>query len=162
MTVTISKLSRWALLLLIIPAACAQQKTAQPANAAQQTVQFRPGQVWRTELGATITILAVEEVRKVGKVVHLRVDNIPAGSCGEVHFTTAIPHIALAEKMMQKSTYGLVKDNADLPDSYLDEYREWESKKKHEVLKVPLQMKIRTASLSASAVMICNFLPSET
>jgi hypothetical protein len=64
--------------------------------------------------------------------------------------------------MMQKSAYGLEKDNVDLPDSYLNEYRKWESKKKHEVLKEPLQTKIRMASLSGSGIMICNFLASQT
>jgi hypothetical protein len=156
MTVAINKLSRWVLLLSIISAASAQEQAAQPTNSPPQTVEYKSGQVWRTELGATITILAVD-----GKIVHVRVDNIPVGSCGGVHLTTTIPHIALTEKMMQKSTYGLVKDSVDLPDSYLDEYRNWKSKKKHEMLKVPLRMKIQMVSQSGSG-MICNFLPSQT
>jgi hypothetical protein len=148
-------------LLLSIISAGAQEKAALPTNSSPQRVEYKSGQVWRTYLGATITILAVEDLSKVGKVVHIRVDNIPVESCGGVDLTTAIPHIALTEKMMQKSAYALEKDNVDLPDSYLDEYREWESKKKHEVLKEPLQTRIQMASFG-SGIMICNFLPSQT
>jgi uridine phosphorylase len=157
----ISKITRWVLLLSIISAADAQEKAAQPTNSQPQRVEFKPGQVWRTVLGATVTILAVEELRKVGKVVHIRVDNIPVGSCGGVHLSTTIPHIALTEKMMQKGAYALEKDYVDLPDSYLDEYRKWETKKKHEVLKELLKTEIEMASLSGSGIMICNFLPSQ-
>lgn len=149
------------LLLTIISVANAQENTPR-TNSPTPGDEYRPGQVWSTDLGATITVLAVEDLHKLGKIVHVRIDKIPISSCGKVHLTTAIPHIALTEKAMQKSTRNLVKDNLELPDSYFDEYKKWEANKKHEVLKAPLQREIYKASLSGSGVMICNFLPTET
>ena len=149
-------------LLTIFQAAGAQEQNTPLASSPQHIDEFKPGQVWSTDLGATITVLSVEEVHKLGKVVHVRVDNIPLSSCGEIHLTTAIPHIALNEKTMRKSAQNLLKDSVDLPESYFDEYKRWEANKKHEVLKAPLRQEIYKASLSGSGVMICNFLPSQT
>ena len=149
-------------LLTIFPAAGAQEQNTPPADAPQHIDEYKPGQVWSTDLGAMITVLSVEDVHKLGKVVHVRVDNIPLSSCGELHLTTAIPHLALNEKTMQKSAKNLLKHNVDLPESYFDEYKRWEANKKHEVLKAPLRQEIYKASLSGSGVMICNFLPSQT
>jgi hypothetical protein len=33
----------------------------------------------------TVTVLEIEEVHRVGKVVHLRIDKIPHQSCGDIH-----------------------------------------------------------------------------
>ena len=162
MMVAITRIAVWLLLLTIVPAAGAQEKSTPQTSSPQHADEYKPGQMWSTDLGATITVLAVEELHKLGKVVHVRVDRIPLSSCGEVHLTTAIPHIALNEKTMRKSAQNLLKDNVDLPDSYFDEYRKWEANKKHEVLKAPLRQEIYKASLSGAGVMICNFLPSKT
>lgn len=124
-------------------------------------MEYKAGQVWKMPFGPTVTILKVEELPKLGKVVHLRVDKVPDGSCGSVQLTKSIEHLALTEKMVRKSALALVNENTDLPDSYLDAYREWEKQKKHEVLKVPIQEAILSVS-TLPGPMICNLLPSRT
>ena len=126
-----------------------------------KTVEYRPGQVWITDQGITVTILAIEDAHRVGKVVHVRIDKIPFQSCGDIHLTRAIEHLALTEKMMRKSGLVLSKDNVVLPESSIDAYRKWEERKKHEVVKVPIQKAILTEG-NELGPMICNFVPSET
>jgi hypothetical protein len=94
--------------------------------------------------GITATILAIEDVRKVGKVIHVRVDKIPWQSCGTIHLTRTIEHIALTEKMMLKSDLILSKENVVLPQSSIDAYRRWQAEKKHQIAKVPLPVVIQT------------------
>jgi len=126
-----------------------------------KTVEYRPGQVWITDQGITVTILAIEDARRVGKVVHVRIDKIPFQSCGDIHLTRAIEHLALTEKMVRKSRLVLSKDDVVLPESSIDAYRKWEEQKKHEVVKVPIQKAILTEG-DELGPMICNFVPSET
>ena len=85
-----------------------------------KTPSYKTGQVWIMDQGITVTILAIEDVHKVGRVVHVRVDKIPLQSCGEVHLTRAIEHLAVTEKMMLKSGLILSKDNVDLPESSVE------------------------------------------
>jgi hypothetical protein len=125
-----------------------------------ETVEYKAGQVWTTNLGMEVTVLGVEDLHKVGNVVHVRIDKIPLPSCGGIHLTRTIEHLALTEKMMRKSGLELQKKIIDLPESYLDAYREWEQQKKREIVKVPIQQAI-LANGTVSPI-ICNFLPSET
>jgi hypothetical protein len=153
-----SAVLRWVLLLASIPGAIAQ---GQSDNSNLKAVEYRSGQVWITDQGITVTILAIEDVQRVGKVVHVRIDKIPFQSCGDIHLTRAIEHLALTEKMMRKSGLVLSKDNVGLPESSIDAYRKWEKHKKHEVIKVPIQKAILTEG-NIAGPMICNFVPSET
>jgi hypothetical protein len=148
----------WVLLLASIPSAIAQSQSDNPSL---KTVEYRPGQVWITDQGITVTILALEDARRVGTVVHVRIDKIPFQSCGDIHLTRAIEHLALTEKMMRKSGLVLSKDDVVLPESSIDAYRKWEEQKKHEVVKVPIQKAILTEG-NVLGPMICNFVPSET
>jgi hypothetical protein len=146
------------LLLASFPTGMAQSRTE---NSNLNSVEYRAGQLWTTGQGITVTVLAIEDVHRVGKVVHVRIDKIPYQSCGDIHLTRAIEHIALTEKMMQKSELVLSKDNIDLPESSIDAYRKWEEQKKHQILKVPIQKAILTDG-DAMGPMICNFVPSQT
>jgi hypothetical protein len=139
------------LLAASVPRVTPQNKTA---------VDYKAGQVWTMNQGITVTVLAVEDVHRVGKVVHVRVDNIPWQSCGGIHLTRAIEHLAVTEKMMIKSALILSKDNFDLPESSLEAYRKWKGQKKHEVTKVPLQKAILDEGYVPPG--ICNFVPSQT
>jgi len=160
MKIIVSKMVvlRWAFLLASIPGAIAQ---GQSDNSNLKTIEYRSGQVWITDQGITVTILAIEDVQRVGKVVHVRIDKIPFQSCGDIHLTRAIEHLALTEKMMRKSGLVLSKDNVVLPESSIDAYRKWEEQKRHEVVKVPIQKAILTEG-NIVGPMICNFAPSET
>ena len=94
--------------------------------------------------GITATILAIEDVRKLGRVIHIRVDEIPWQSCGDIHLTRTIEHVAVTERMLLKSNLVLVKENVDLPQSSIEAYRRWQGEKKHEIAKVPLPVVIQT------------------
>jgi hypothetical protein len=122
---------------------------------------FKPGQVWTMSPSIMVTILAIEEVHRVGTVVHVRVDKIPLQSCGDIHLTRAIEHLAVTEKMMLKSGLVLSKDNIELPESSIEAYRNWEVQKKHEIAKAPLQKAIFGEGY-IQGPMICNFVPSQT
>jgi propanediol utilization protein len=111
--------------------------------------------------GITVTILAIEDVRRVGTVVHVRVDKIPWQRCGDVQLTRAIEHLAVTKDMMLKSGLVLSRDNVDLPESSIEAYRKWEGQKKHAVAKVPLKKAIFDEG-AISGPMICNFVPSQT
>jgi hypothetical protein len=124
-------------------------------------VDYKTGQVWTMSQGISVMILAIEDVHRVGKVVHVRVDKIPFQSCGDIHLTRAIEHLAVTEKMMLKSRLVLSKDNVELPESSIEAYRKWEEKKKHEITKVPLQKAILGEG-SIPGPMICNLVPSQT
>ena len=146
------------LLLAGISTAMAQSRTH---NSNLNSVEYRAGQVWTTGRGITVTVLASEDVHRVGRVIHVRIDKIPFQSCGDVHLTRAIEHIAITEKMMRKSALVLSKDNIDLPESSIDAYRKWEEQKKHQIFKMPIQKAILTEG-DLMGPMICNFGPSQT
>jgi hypothetical protein len=144
------------LFLASLPGVTAQ---SQSNDSHPKTVEYKPGQVWTINQGVAITILAVEDVHKVGKVVHVRIDKIPLQSCGDIHLTRTIEHLAITEKMMQKSGLDLLQDKVDLPESSVDAYRNWEEQKKHEITKLPIQKAILSVG-SIPGPMICNFVPS--
>ncbi|HET9406489.1 MAG TPA: hypothetical protein VFO39_04580 [Candidatus Sulfotelmatobacter sp.] len=134
--------------------------SAQTKTEGLKSVEYKTGQVWTTNQNISVTILAVEDVHRVGRVVHVRVDKIPWQSCGDIHLTRAIEHLAVTEKMMLKSALVLTKDNADLPESSVEAYRKWQTQKKREIAKVPLQKAISDEGIVPP--MICNFVPSQT
>ncbi len=149
------------LLVASVPSVMAQ---SQSRGAKPKTADFRPGQVWIMNRGITVTILAIEDVPRVGKVVHVRVDKIPSQTCGEygdIRLTRAIEHLAVTEKMMLKSGLVLSKDNIELPQSSIEAYRKWAEQKKQEIAKVPLQKAIFGEGF-IQGPMICNFLPNQT
>ena len=144
------------LLVSCLPSVIAQ---SQGGIANPTLASYQPGQVWTTDQGITATILAVEDARGVGKLVHVRVDKIPWQLCGDIQLTRVIEHLAVTEKMMQKSGLALLKDKVDLPESYMDAYRKWQGEKKREIVKVPLQKAIL---IDVPGPVICNLVPSQT
>ena len=151
-------MARWIVsgLLLLATGRANGQSQPEGQNALNE---YKPGQVWTIGHDITVTILAVEDVRRVGKVVHVRVDKIPLQSCGEIHLTRTIEHLALTEKMMRKSGLDLLKENGDLPESSVEAYRKWQEQKKREVFKVPIQKAILTVG-DVPGPMICNLVPT--
>ncbi|MFZ0279464.1 MAG: hypothetical protein WA254_13900 [Candidatus Sulfotelmatobacter sp.] len=147
--------------LSIVPGAGAQRDATSSGGSNPKTIEYKSGQVWKTGFGPIVTILKIEELPKVGRVVHVRVDNVPVQNCGGFQLTRTIEHMALAEKVMTKGVTKLIKDNVDLPDSYFEAYRKWEKQKKREVVKVPIQEAVLRSSAPLGPI-ICNFLPSQT
>jgi len=136
MKMIVSKMAALGLVLVLasLPKAMAQ---SQQDNSNPKTVEYQPGQLWVTDQGITVTILAIQDVHKGGRVVHVRVDKIPFQSCGDVHLTRTIEHLALTDKVLRKSGLALSKDKVALPESSIDAYRRWEEQKKQEIIKVP-------------------------
>ena len=133
---------------------------AQTPGGRTSSVDYKPGQVWQYSGGQeVITVLKVDEVHKFGRVVHVRIDNVPATSCQGIVLTTSIEHLALTEKMMRKSSLRLVRDDAELPDAYFSAYQEWQKQKKPDVQKNRTVEDVisRTPQIGA----ICNFLPQK-
>ena len=124
-------------------------------------IEYKRGQVWQFVGGeATITVLKVDDQSKFGRVIHVRVDNVPVPACAGLHLTRTIEHVALTEKMMRMSSVRLVRENADLPDSYFEGYRLWQKRKKPEVLKNETMTDV--IRRNADVPLICNFLPAKT
>lgn len=146
------------LLVASLPGIMAQSKSD---GSNPKTADFKPGQVWTMNRGITVTVLAIEDVHRVGMVVHVRVDKIPFQSCGDVHPTRAIEHLAVTEKMMLRNGLVLSKDKIELPESSIEAYRKWEKQKNHEIARVPLQKTIFGEG-NIQGPMICNFVPSQT
>lgn len=124
-------------------------------------IEYKAGQVWRVTGGdEIITVLKVEDLPKLGHVIHVRVSNIHVPACTGLHLTRDIDHIATNEKMLRKSTSTLMRENEQLPDSYLDGYRLWQAQSKPKVVKdTPISDIIRK---TGDYPLICNFLPAET
>jgi hypothetical protein len=134
---------------------------SQPDGTNPTTKDYKLGQVWTMNGGITATILAIEDFRKVGRVIHIRVDKIPWQSCGGIHLTRTIEHIAVTEKMLLKSNLVLSKENVDVPQSSIDAYRKWQGEKKHEIAKAPLSAVIQAQGYVPGPG-ICNVLPNQT
>lgn len=146
---------------LLLVASLALRAQSQPDGKNPKATDYRLGQVWTMERGITVTILAIEDVPKVGRVVHARVDNIPWQSCGDTHLTTTIEHIAVVEQMMVASGLTFSKENVDLPQSSIEAYRKWQGQKqkRRQIAKMPLPYLVRSYS-QGFGPMICNVLPS--
>jgi hypothetical protein len=142
---------------LLLAASSGVTAQNQPDGTNTKTVDYKLGQVWTMNGGTTATVLAIEDVRKVGRVIHIRVDNIPWQTCGNIHLTTTIEHMAVIEKMMLKSNLVLSKENTDLPQSSIEAYRMWQGEKKHEIAKAPLPAVIQAQGYAGPG--ICNVLP---
>jgi hypothetical protein len=134
---------------------------SQPDGTIPKTTEFKLGQVWTMKEGMNVTILAIEDVHKLGKVVHVRVDKIPWGNCGGYPLTQVVEHLAITEKMMRSSGLVLLKEKVDLPESSLSAYGFWKGQKKRDVIKEPLDIAILRRYLPAP-IGICNLVPSQT
>jgi len=135
----------------------AQAAAPQPAH-----VEYKAGQSWRyaSGNGPIITVLKVEDLAKIGRVIHVRVDDVPVPGCAGIHLTNSIDHIAVTEKMMGKSVHDLLREDADLPDSYFEGYREWQKQKKPQIVKDKTISDV--IKMKVDVPLICNFLPSKT
>jgi len=138
--------------------AAAMVAASAQAPPGKDRLDYKAGQVWLSENGETITVLKVEDVRRVGRVIHIRVDNVPVPACRGIHLTRSIDHIALTEKMMRKSSAALIEETIELPDTYLDAYRAWQKRKN------PIILKDQTVAdeirRTFEMPLICNFLPA--
>lgn len=128
------------------------------APAGKDLLEYKAGQVWSSVDGETITVLKVDDVHRIGRVIHIRVDSVPVPACQGIHLTRSIDHIALTEKMMRKSSAALIEETIELPDAYFDAYRAWHKRKN------PIILKDQTVAdeirRTFEMPLICNFLPA--
>jgi hypothetical protein len=142
---------------------CMSQAGAQQSPAPLTVPDYKAGQVWtyKTAPGAEdsrIVILRLEPAGKKGRIIHVRVENLPLPSCGGFHLTTAIEHLAISEEALRHSTIQLENVRAELPDSYFDAYSRWAKDRHKEVTNKP----IAELTLPPTAgLMICNYRGAE-
>jgi len=122
---------------------------------------FEIGQVWTADQVVVMTVLAVEDTPKLGRIVHVRLDNVPWQTCGNFHLTKTMEHIAILEKMLLSSDLVLSKEDVDLPPSSVDAYRNWQGQKKPKIVRTSLQALIE-AQGAMPGPMICNAVPAQT
>jgi hypothetical protein len=82
---------------------CMSEAGAQQDPPPLTVPDYKAGQVWtyKTAPGAEdsrIVILRLEPAGKKGRIIHVRVENLPLPSCGGFHLTTAIEHLAISEE----------------------------------------------------------------
>jgi hypothetical protein len=143
----------------VVMIAAAVSTASAQAPGGKDKPDYKAGQVWLLVGGGTITVLKVDEVHRIGRVIHIRVDNVPVPACQGIHLTRTIDHIALTEKMMRKSSSALIEETTELPDENFDAYRAWQKQKN------PIILKDQTVAdeirRSLGMPLICNFLPAQ-
>lgn len=98
-----------------------------------QKHDYVAGQVWTystrpIDLKSTLTVLKVDEFPKVGKIIHIRIDDVNlknSGAPGGV--SHQVGHIPIAENALSKSTIKLLKSDAPIKDTDLEGYKIWRS-----------------------------------
>jgi hypothetical protein len=91
--------------------------------------KFRPGQVWsyKTRPGeedSFLTILRVEQLPKLGTIIHVRVDKICLRNCTGGPEPDTIQHMPFTRDAIERSVTKLEKERAEVPD-YQEGYNEW-------------------------------------
>ena len=120
--------------------------------------EYKAGQVWKYKTApgigdSTVVILKVDTDEK-SNLIHIRIDGIPLPSCGGLHPTISIEHLAITEKALRKSTTQLLKESVALPDSDFTAYNEWKSNRHRQVVKRPLS---EVALPVPPGTLICNW-----
>jgi len=98
---------------LLLAASLALPAQSQSDGRNPRATDYKLGQVWTMKQGITVTILAIEDVPKVGRVVHVRVDKIPGQSFTAI-FNRCLPEMARAEaEEARNSKDSFVGPNSD-------------------------------------------------
>jgi hypothetical protein len=116
---------------LIAPVGYSQSGRPCPVTAAVSDEKFVPGQVWSFESrefepDATLTVLKVESMPKVGVIVHVRLDGIRLRNCSGGPEATSIAHAPFTREAVERSVGRIIRTVA-VP-SFEDGYNDW---KKH-------------------------------
>ena len=92
--------------------------------------KFVPGQVWsfksrEFEPDATVTILKIESLPKIGEIIHVRVDGIRLRNCTGGPEPTTVQHAPFTREAIERSAGKLMRTGA-VPD-FGDGYAEWKA-----------------------------------
>ena len=90
---------------------------------------LQAGQVWSYktrpgEVASTLTILKVEEYKDLGRVVHIRVDQIRMTNPLKGNVVTDIPHLPFKDAAVQGSITNLVRQLPSTPN-FQEGYDTW-------------------------------------
>ena len=99
------------------------------SRVAHADAQFRPGQKWGYHTrpgdeGSTLIILKIEELPKLGVVVHIAVDGARFRSRNGA--STPIGHLSFARAAVAASVTKLLADKVSIPD-FADGYARWKA-----------------------------------
>ena len=99
-----------------------------PEPAASSDPKFAPGQVWtyhsrETEPNATLTLLKVETLPKIGVIVHIRLDGIRLHNCSGGPEPTEIGHAPFTRDALDRSVVTLIR-TGDVPP-FQEGYSRW-------------------------------------
>ncbi len=102
-------------------------KCAVPQDATD--TKYSPGQVWsyktrESEGSSTITILRVETLPKIGRVIHIRIDGINIRNCSGGPSLHVIEHAPFNKDAIDRSVLKLVDQRENLPN-YEAGYSDW-------------------------------------
>lgn len=105
-----------------------QNKAPCPQPSTITDTKYAPGQVWsyhnrKTEADATLTVLKVESLPKVGVVVHVRLDGIRLRNCSGGHEPTQIEHAPFTREALDRSVVKLIR-TGEVP-AFQDGYQNW-------------------------------------
>ena len=108
-------------------AAANKTKCAEPQLVTDS--KYSPGQVWTyktrgSEDSSTITILRVEDLPKVGVILHVRIDGIKLKNCTSGPSPTTVQHAPFTKDAIDRSVVRIVETDRKLPD-YEDGYSDW-------------------------------------
>ncbi len=120
--------------LCVVTAGAASAVVPSPSNRpCPQTTpatdqKFVPGQVWSFksrafEPKATVTILKIESLPKIGEIIHVRVDGIRLRNCGGGPEPTSIEHAPFTRDAINRSVGELIRVGA-VP-AFEDGYENW-------------------------------------
>ena len=114
----------------VVPLNAAEAQTRSCATPERTSdAEFHEGQVWsyRSRSGeeaSTLTVLRVENVGKIGVVIHVRIDNIRLGNYMGGPAPTSIAHAPFTKAALSQSVTRLLGSLPTLPD-YMDGYKDW-------------------------------------
>jgi hypothetical protein len=117
------------LLALPVHGATGQDKPRQcPKPEIVKDSKFVPGQVWayktrQSEESSTLTILKVEELPKLGTIIHIRVDKIRLRNCTGGPEPSKFEHMPFTREAIERSVTKMVREGS-IPD-YQEGYDEW-------------------------------------
>lgn len=90
--------------------------------------KFAPGQVWMFkgrsfEPAARLTILRIDLIPKIGKVIHVRLDGIRLRNCSGGPEPNSIQHAPFTKEALERSSLKLL-NQGEVPD-YQEGYDRW-------------------------------------
>ena len=93
------------------------------------SIEFEEGQIWKyktrfLESGSTIVILKLEEYKDLGKVIHVRVNDINMINPVKGTEINEIPHLPFKKFAIVNSITKLVSKNNKLPE-FSEGYKYW-------------------------------------